>query len=116
MAQYGAHIQAKASLTSTGSGSIVIFASESGTRWSLTKGAITVYGAGVGAYISLYEVIDASAAATILNIPCVTNEMGYMGIDLGEHGWSASQSGSRLNAAVEGANASVNMIFVGYRR
>jgi len=116
MSKFGTHLQAKASLTSTGSGSIVIFASVANTKWHLTKGQVTVYGAGAGAWISIYEVIDASSAATLMNIPCVTNEMGYVGIDFGEHGYTASQSGSRLNMAVEGANASVNGVFIGYRR
>ena len=42
---FGAHIQTKASLTSTASASVVMFASVTDTRWHWTKGVITVYGA-----------------------------------------------------------------------
>ena len=113
---YGAHVQGNASLTSTASGSITIFASATSARWTLTKGAVTVVGAGVGARLELYEVTDASTGVRLLAMPIVTNQLGYYPLDLGDHGYTASQTESRLVAQVAGANASVNMIFVGYRR
>lgn len=113
---YGAHIQKKASLTSTASASVVMFASIDNTRWHWTKGVITVYGAGVGASVEILEVIDASAAATLMIVPVVTNMLGLKPIDFGDKGFQASQAGSRLIAQVAGADASVNMLFVGYRR
>jgi len=113
------HIQFTGSLTSTASSTATVFAAGgSGTKWCLTKGIISAIAPAVGATLCFVETYTSGTADAgwVFRIPFGTAAANIQEVDFGTHGLQASSTNSRLAWYVDGANASANIVFVGYLR
>ena len=113
------HVQFIGSLTSTASSTATIFAAGgSGTRWVLQKGFVGCVTPAANATLTFQETYSAgtNGAGWSFRIPYATNAQSGISIDFGEHGLEASTTNSRLVWSVGGADATANIVFVGYYR
>ena len=111
------HIQFAGSLTSTASSTATIFAAGgSGTKWCLTKGLITCVGPVADATLSMQETGTNGTALNVIYKTPLATWNAPVAWDFGDHGFEAAATNTRLVWLIEGANASANMICVGYYR
>lgn len=111
---FGAHIQGVANVAT--SATATIFAAPgSGTRWSLTKGLFTVYIGTGNAMIDLMET-DSTGSDTATFFTISGSAPMVLPIDLGDHGYTAGSTNSRLALSVSGSEAGVHCLFTGYSR
>ena len=113
---YGAHIQGMASISAAASTSITLAAAVSGSRIHINKIHVMVLTPKVG-YISISETdVGGTVTASVKwKVPTSSSNDCVFDIDLGEHGWTASDIGSRIVIS-EMADATAYAIFTGYAR
>ena len=117
MAEYGAHAQGQASITSAASASATLVAApgtNSEARFHLTRGFITVSGLEATSSIGfnvMQTTAEGTQAATLFSI--TTSVTGSYDFNLGDRGFACSSSAPRI-AIQNTGDASVNCIFVGY--
>lgn len=111
MSKYGAHVQGRGVLNSTGTATII----PAGTgllhinAWCMsTQGA-------AGAEAAVYET---TASGTAVGT-CFTWHASTVGVEstyFGEHGYTLSTASSRLAIEVSAGDATVDFVAIGYRR
>jgi len=110
-------IQFVGELTSTASSTATIFAAGgSGTKWCLTKGIISAVGPGVGATITFAEIYSGGTAGAgwSFKVPMGSAAANVQAMDFGEEGILASTPNTRLVWSIAGANATADIVFLGY--
>ena len=97
-------------------GTVTIVPAVTGGRIHLQKGFITVYRATGSAIISVIETAVATTGTVATWFTVTASNKGVYSFDLGERGYSASDTGTRLALSMETSESAVQAMFSGYTR
>lgn len=110
---FGAHVQGRASITAAGSFTLV--AAVSGARPHLTAGICCV-SVGTGAAVLSIQETDADGTQSRSWLTISASAPVVFPFSYGDHGYTASTTGSRLIANMESSNSAALVTVTGYRR
>ena len=97
-------------------GTVTIIPAITGGRIHVDKGMISVYVATGSAMLEVLETRTATTTSPTTWFAISASVKGMYNFDLGERGYSASATGSRIALSVTGSESAVYAMFAGYTR